>query len=46
MQESMPNHARLARAGPEAMEGVCIHGRESEELGPMEITTCCTNTVV
>ena len=45
MQESVPNHAPLARAGPEALEGVRIYGRGSEKLGPMETTTCFMNKV-
>ena len=42
MQESVPNHAPLAREGPEALEGVRIYGQGSEKLGPMETTTCFT----
>ena len=45
MQESVPNHAPLARAGPEALEGVRIYGQGSEKLGPMETTTCFMNKV-
>lgn len=41
MQESVPNHAPLARAGPEALETVRIYSRiysrGSEKLGPMEL---------
>ena len=33
MQESVPNHAPLARAGPEALEGVRIYGQGARHRG-------------